>query len=102
MAVGGFFMIPLVFRHTFHMYNLFWPAIFIIAGILFISSRRKGWSGRVTKDLTSDDYIDYINIFSGGDRQIVSSNFRGEKSRPYSAGRNSISQKPSWLREETR
>lgn len=79
MAVGGFFMIPLVFRHTFHMYNLFWPAIFIIAGILFISSRRKGWSGRVTKDLTSDDYIDYINIFSGGDRQIVSSNFRGGK-----------------------
>ena len=34
MAVGAFFMIPLVFRETFHMYNMFWPSIFIIVGII--------------------------------------------------------------------
>ena len=79
MAVGGFFMIPLVFRETFHMYNMFWPAIFIIVGILFIVSRRKGFSGGGSKGITGDDYIDYVNIFSGGDRQIVSQNFRGGK-----------------------
>ena len=26
-----------------------------------------------------DDYIDYVNVFSGGERQIVSENFRGGK-----------------------
>ncbi len=36
MAVGGFFMIPLIFRETFHMYNMFWPSIFIIVGVIFI------------------------------------------------------------------
>lgn len=79
MAVGGFFMIPLLFRQTFHMYSLFWPAIFIIAGVLFISSKGRGWSGKISRGTSGDDYIDYINIFSGGDRQIVSPNFRGGK-----------------------
>jgi predicted membrane protein len=77
MAVGGFFMIPLVFRETFHMYNMFWPAIFIIVGILFIVSRRKGFTSGATKGMTGDDYIDYVNIFSGVDRQVVSQNFKG-------------------------
>ena len=77
MAVGGFFMIPLVFRETFHMYNMFWPAIFIIIGILFIVSRRKGFASNAPKGMTGDDYIDYVNIFSGGDRQVVSQNFKG-------------------------
>ncbi len=44
MAVGGFFMIPLIFRETFHMYNMFWPSIFIIVGVIFIVSRRRGWN----------------------------------------------------------
>jgi len=33
MAVGGFFLIPMIFRETFHAYNLFWPSIFIIIGL---------------------------------------------------------------------
>jgi len=79
MAVGGFFMIPLLFRETFHVYNMFWPAIFIIVGIIFIVSRRKGWHAAASKGMIGDDYIDYVNIFSGGERQIVSQNFRGGK-----------------------
>jgi predicted membrane protein len=79
MAVGGFFMIPLLFRETFHVYNMFWPAIFIIIGVIFIVSRRKGWGVSSTKGMASDDIIDYVNIFSGGERQIVSQNFRGGK-----------------------
>ena len=79
MAVGGFFMIPLLFRETFHMYNMFWPAIFIIVGILFIVSKRKGFATGSSKGMTGDDFIDYVNIFSGGDRQVVSQNFRGGK-----------------------
>lgn len=85
MAVGGFFLIPLIFRETFHMYNMFWPSIFIIIGVIFIFTRRHPWGASSTASVTGtapvtgDDYIDYVNIFSGGERQIVSENFRGGK-----------------------
>jgi predicted membrane protein len=79
MAVGGFFMIPLLFRETFHMYDMFWPSIFIIIGIIFIVTRRRSWSAASSKGLSGDDYVDYVNVFSGGERQIVSENFKGGK-----------------------
>lgn len=79
MAVGGFFMIPLIFRETFHMYNMFWPSIFIIVGVIFIASKRRGWNSITSKGMASDDYIDYVNVFSGGERQIISQNFQGGK-----------------------
>lgn len=79
MSVGGFFMIPLIFRETFHMYNMFWPSIFIIVGIIFIVTKRRGWGSVTSKGVAGDDYIDYVNVFSGGERQIVSQNFQGGK-----------------------
>jgi predicted membrane protein len=79
MAVGGFFMIPLLFRETFHMYNMVWPSIFIIVGVIFIVSRRHGWNTISSKGTVGDDYVDYVNVFSGGERQVVSQNFRGGK-----------------------
>jgi len=78
MAVGAFFLIPKIFSETFHMYNMFWPSIFIIVGIIFIVSRHRGWNS-VSKVTAGDDYVDYINVFSGGERQIVSQNFLGGK-----------------------
>jgi predicted membrane protein len=79
MAVGGFFMIPLIFRETFHMYNMFWPTIFIIIGVIFLATARRGWSVVKSKGVLGDDYIDYVNVFSGGERQVVSENFKGGK-----------------------
>lgn len=79
MAVGGFFMIPLIFRETFHMYNMFWPSIFIIIGIIFIVTKRKGWNAVSSKGMASDDFIDYVAVFSGTERQVISQNFRGGK-----------------------
>jgi predicted membrane protein len=79
MAVGGFFLIPTIFRETFHAYNMFWPSIFIIVGAIFILSKRRGWSSVISKGSIGDDYIDYVNIFSGGERQIVTDNFKGGK-----------------------
>jgi predicted membrane protein len=79
MAVGGFFIIPLIFRETFHMYNMFWPSIFIIIGVIFIVTKRKGWNAVTSKGMASDDIIDYVSIFSGNERQVVSQNFKGGK-----------------------
>jgi len=77
--VGGFFMIPLIFRESFHMYNMFWPSIFIIIGVIFIVTKRKGWNAVTSKGMVGDDIIDYVAIFSGNERQVVSQNFRGGK-----------------------
>lgn len=78
MAVGGFFLIPRIFNEAFDV-NMFWPSIFIIIGIIFIFSRRKGWNSVTRGQMTGDEYIDYVHIFSGGERQIVTDNFRGGK-----------------------
>lgn len=79
MAVGGFFLIPMIFRETFNV-NLFWPLIFIIIGAVFIFSRpdRRNKPG-LFSSTANDDYIDYVHIFSGGERQILSDSFRGGK-----------------------
>jgi predicted membrane protein len=78
MAVGAFFLIPHIFQETFDV-NMFWPSIFIIIGVIFIFSKRKGWNAVSTTPQSGDDYIDYVHVFSGGERQIVSDNFRGGK-----------------------
>jgi predicted membrane protein len=77
MAVGGFFLIPMIFRETFHVYNMFWPSIFIIIGITFLVSKRRGWASSVTTGIIGDDFVDYTNIFSGGERQVISQSFKG-------------------------
>ncbi len=79
MAVGGFFMVPLIFRETFHMYNMFWPSIFIIIGVIFIVTKRKGWNAVSSKGMAGDEVIDYVSVFSGTERQVVSQNFKGGK-----------------------
>ena len=78
MAVGAFFLIPHIFRETFNI-DMFWPAVFIIIGVIFIFTKRKGWNSISTTSPVGDDYIDYVHVFSGGERQIVSDNFRGGK-----------------------
>lgn len=81
MAVGGFFLIPELFYEIFGRYRIFWPALFIAAGILVI------FAGRGARDkffhpestFSGPDFIDIVNIFSGGDRKVVSDNFSGGK-----------------------
>jgi predicted membrane protein len=78
MAVGAFFLIPHIFRDAFNV-DMFWPSVFIIIGVIFIFSKRHGWNSVSTAGIIGDDYIDYVNVFSGGERQIVSENFKGGK-----------------------
>lgn len=81
MAVGGFFMIPTLFHEIFGTYRIFWPALFITAGVLIIFTGRTV-SGKIFRNdsaVSGDDYIDVLNIFSGGDRQVHSENFTGGK-----------------------
>ena len=77
IAIGSFFMLPRIVNIPFEMKEMFWPAIFVVIGVLmiFVKNRHKtiGAGG------DSDNYIDLLNFFGGGKRKITSANFLGGK-----------------------
>ncbi|MCU0378193.1 MAG: cell wall-active antibiotics response protein [Bacteroidales bacterium] len=79
IAVGGFFLIPELFSDYFNSFNFFWPALFIIIGVvLLVNSRRLGDRLQYSTGKKAD-MIDYVNIFSGAERQLITDNFMGGK-----------------------
>ena len=79
ISVGGFFLIPELFTDFFRSFNFFWPALFIVVGVVLLLN-----SKRIVKKLDFSgtnraDYIDNVNIFSGAERQVVTDNFQGGK-----------------------
>ena len=79
ISVGGFFMIPELFTDFFRSFNFFWPALFIVIGVvLLINSKRLVKSLNYTSG-SKADMIDYVNIFSGAERQLITNNFLGGK-----------------------
>jgi predicted membrane protein len=80
MSVGGFFLLLELFNDFFSPFNFFWPALFIIIGILMIVGsykKRETFTSYTSSEKT--DMIDYINVFSGAERQLISDNFSGGK-----------------------
>jgi predicted membrane protein len=79
IAVGGFFMIPELFTDFFNSFNFFWPALFIVIGVvLLLNSKKIGKALHYTEGSKADT-IDYVNIFSGAERQLITDNFLGGK-----------------------
>lgn len=80
IAVGGFFLIPELFTDYFESFNFFWPALFIVIGVvMLINSRRLGDSIKTWSTDSKADMIDYVNVFSGAERQLITDNFMGGK-----------------------
>jgi predicted membrane protein len=79
IAVGGFFMIPELFTDFFRSFNFFWPAIFIVIGIVLLMNSRRLVKKLDFSESNKADYIDYVNIFSGAERQLITDNFQGGK-----------------------
>jgi predicted membrane protein len=72
-------MIPELFTDFFRSFNFFWPAMFIVIGVvLLINSKRLGKTLNYTSG-SKADMIDYVNIFSGAERQLITNNFLGGK-----------------------
>jgi predicted membrane protein len=80
MAVGGFFILPDIFDANWNSFSLFWPAIFIIVGVIVLTNARwlksENWRSKSTN---ASDNIDVVSIFGGGERIINSQNFSGGK-----------------------
>lgn len=80
ISVGGFFLIPELFTDFFGSFNFFWPALFIVIGVvMLINSRRLGDSIKTWSTDSKADMIDYVNVFSGAERQLITDNFMGGK-----------------------
>jgi len=77
MAIGTFFMLPKIVDIPFEMREMFWPAIFVVIGVLmiFVKNRHRPLGANEN----SDNYIDLLNFFGGGKRKITSANFSGGK-----------------------
>lgn len=80
ISVGGFFLIPELFTDFFRSFNFFWPALFIVVGIvLLMNSKRLAKAVSYNREANKADVIDYVNIFSGAERQLITENFQGGK-----------------------
>lgn len=79
MAVGGVFLMPIIFDWSFNWRGLFWPVMLIVIGVVVIRKRNECDFGRRSAVGSDSDYIDELNIFGGGEKVINNKNFRGGK-----------------------
>ncbi len=84
IAIGSFFLLPRFFDLPYYWRSLFWPSMLILLGLVVIfGSRRHGggstFFGGSRRRGSSEDYLDDVDIFGGGDRIINSQNFQGGK-----------------------
>ena len=63
----------------FNFWQIFWPAMLIVIGVMIIMHRKFEPHNHEKKNMNDDDIIDEVNVFGGGDRTIVSQNFQGGK-----------------------
>jgi predicted membrane protein len=84
IAIGSFFLLDDVIEVPHYWRSLFWPAMLILLGLVVIfGSRRHGGEGTYfgghKKRTSSEDWLDDVTVFGGGDRIIHSQNFKGGK-----------------------
>jgi len=84
IVIGSFFLFPRMIHVPAYWHSLFWPAMLIILGLVVIfSSRRHRGSGTYfgghRGSVSSEDWLDDVSVFGGGDRTINSQQFQGGK-----------------------
>jgi predicted membrane protein len=67
LIIGGFLYLRDFFNFNFNFWQVFWPAMLILAGVLILFRKR------------IDPLIDEIAVFGGAEKTITSANFRGGK-----------------------
>lgn len=81
LFVGGGFYLSDFVDFSFNFHQVFWPALLILFGFLIIFKRNLDPDNCDKKKIIGDDenLIDEVNVFGGGDRTIISQNFKGGK-----------------------
>ncbi len=79
LIIGGALYVRDFFNLDFNFWQVFWPAMLIIAGVLIIFRRKVDHSHWEKKSLSDDDLIDEISIFGGAEKTVMSQSFKGGK-----------------------
>ena len=85
IAIGSFFLLPKFLDLPYYWRSLFWPSMLILLGLVVIfGTRRHGgvrgtYFGGSRRKASSEDYLDDVDVFGGGDRVVNSQNFQGGK-----------------------
>ena len=79
ISVGTFFLLPEAFGIPNSDITLFWPAILILTGILFISKVFSPKKKRISIHKPDNDYMESTVIFGGDTKKVSSYNFKGGK-----------------------
>jgi predicted membrane protein len=81
IAVGSFFLLPRIVHVPYYWRGLFWPSMLIILGlvVIFTSRRHGGDIFSHKKKAFSDDLLDEVSVFGGGDKIVNSQQFKGGK-----------------------
>jgi len=84
IVIGSFFLLPRIVHVPYYWRSLFWPSILIILGLVVIFSSRRHhgegtFFGGQRRRSTSEDWLDDVSVFGGGDRVVNSQNFQGGK-----------------------
>jgi predicted membrane protein len=79
LVIGGAFYLRDFMGLDFNFFQIFWPALLILAGVMMIFRHRID-RDPLKKNVTDDEnVIDEIALFGGGDRVVISQNFQGGK-----------------------
>ena len=83
IAIGCFFLLPRFFELPYYWRSLFWPSMLIILGLVVIfggkrHGGKKACFGSNSRS-SSEDYLDDVVVFGGGDRNVSSQQFKGGK-----------------------
>lgn len=79
LLVGGTLYFRDFFDFNFNFWQVFFPAILILAGVMIIFRKRFDSPHCEKKNLSDENMIDEFAFFGGGERTIVSQNFKGGK-----------------------
>lgn len=82
IGVGGFFLLVNFYHMPFDTWQIFFPALIILVGLKMIFGTSRFEKGMFKQPMFnhtvgSEDFFEDIAIFGGGERKVVTPNFKG-------------------------
>lgn len=82
IGIGGFFLLVNFYHMPFSTWQLFLPALIILVGLKMIFGpsrlhKRLAKEPLFTSTVGNDDFFEDIAVFGGGERRVITPNFKG-------------------------